>query len=262
MASRSEQKKEARARRIAAEQARAARERRQRRLRMLGGIALGAVAVVAVIVAISIAKGGSSGLQTGAKAKQTISQVQGLLSGIKQSGNTLGSAKAPVTLTYYGDLECPVCKEFTLSSFPQLISNEVRQGKVKVVYSAFETATQDPSVFATQQAAALAAGQQNRFWDYVELFYHEQGTEDSNYVNSGYLDGLAKQVPGLAVNTWQSARSSSALTAQVQGQEQSASSAGVSATPTLVFQGPKGKASPSAGVPTYAQLQQAIKQVQ
>ena len=79
-------------------------------------------------------------------------------------------------MTYYGDLECPICQDFTLSGgFPQLVSNEVRTGKVQVVYKAFQTATRDPTVFKTQQVAALAAGQQQQFWNFAELFYHEQG---------------------------------------------------------------------------------------
>jgi hypothetical protein len=31
-------------------------------------------------------------------------------------------------------------------------------------------ATQDPSTFREQQVAALAAGEQDRTWDFVELF--------------------------------------------------------------------------------------------
>ena len=70
---------------------------------------------------------------------------------------------------------------------PELVSKEVRDGKVKVVYKAFQTATPSQQTFQTQQAAALAAGEQNRFWNYVELFYHQQGQEGSGYVNDNYL---------------------------------------------------------------------------
>ena len=76
------------------------------------------------------------------------------------------------------------------------MANEVRQGKVKVVYRAFQTATPDPATFQTQQVAALAAGKQNHFWDFTELFYHQQGQEQTGYVTDGYLSGLAGQVPG------------------------------------------------------------------
>lgn len=231
-------------------------------MQMVGGVVVAAIVVVAVAIAIS--SGGSSsssGLKSGSAASSTASSVQSLLSGIPQSGATLGSPSAPVTMTYYGDLECPVCQAFTLSSFPQLVSNEVRSGKVKVVYRSFQTATRDPNVFQTQQVAALAAGQQNVFWNYAELFYHEQGQEDSGYVTETYLRGLAQQISGLNLNTWLAARSDPSLASQVQSDVQSGQAAGVQGTPTLIFKGPKGSVSPSAGVPSYSDLQQAIKQV-
>jgi protein-disulfide isomerase len=221
------------------------------------------VAVIVVVFAIS-SGGGSSGLLKPKQATQTETQIESLLAGIPQSGRTLGNPKAPITMTYFGDLECPICRDFTLTSFPQLISNEVKQGKVKVVYKSFCTATCNgpgQSVFTEQQSAAYAAGEQNKFWDFAELFYHEQGTEDTGYVNAHYLDTLAEQTPGLDLNSWQSARSASSLASQVGADENAGTAAGVTGTPTLVFQGPKGKVSPSPGVPTYAQLQQAITQV-
>lgn len=228
---------------------------------MLVGVVLGAVAVVAVAIAIS-SGGGSSGLKTGKAASQTASSVSQLLAGIPQSGPRLGNPKAPVTLTYYGDLECPICQAFTLSGgFPQLVANDVRSGKVQVVYRAFQTATRDPTVFQTQQVAALAAGMQKRFWNYVELFYHEQGQEDTGYVTESYLSGLAQQIGGLNLSRWASDRNNAALANTVQSDEQSGTAAGVSGTPTLIFQGAKGKATPSSAVPSYAQLEQVIKQV-
>ncbi|MGB0094651.1 MAG: thioredoxin domain-containing protein [Solirubrobacteraceae bacterium] len=263
MASRTKQKEQARARRLAEERARAEQTRRQRRMRMIAGIMLGAIAVVAVAIAVSSGGGGSggTGLQSGSKASATESSVNSLLSGIPQTGAVLGNPNAKVTVDYYGDLECPICRDFTLSGgWPQLVANEVRQGKVKVVYRALQTATPDAQTFQTQQVAALAAGKQAKLWNYVELFYHEQGAEGTGYVNENYLNGLAKQA-NLNLGTWQSDRQNPALLAQVQSDGQAGNSAGVQGTPTLVFQGPKGKTSPSASVPTYSDLQKAINQV-
>ncbi len=264
MASRKEQKEQARARRLAQERERTERARRDRRLRMFGGVILGVIVVVAVGIAVSSGGGSSAtaGLQKGPAASRTTTSVQSLLAGIPQSGARLGNPKAPVTMTYYGDLECPFCSEFTLTGgFPQLVANEVRQGKVQVVYRSFETATRDPSVFKTQQVAALAAGQQQRFWNFVELFYHQQGAEGSGYVTENYLEGLAKQISGLNLSSWESDRNNAALASQIASDQQTGTSAGVQGTPTLIFQGPKGKASPPSTVPDYAQLQQTIKQV-
>jgi protein-disulfide isomerase len=266
MASRTKQKEEARERRLAEERARAERQARMRRLRGIAGIVVAAVVVVVVAIAISSGGGGSSssatGLQKGGTANQTVASVNQLLAGVPQSGAVLGNPNAPVTMTYYGDLECPVCRDFTLNGgFPQLVANEVRQGKVKVEYRAFQTATRDAQTFQTQQVAALAAGEQNKFWDYAELFYNEQGQEDTGYVTNSYLTGLAQQVPGLNLSEWQSARNDQSLVSHVQSDVAAGATANVQGTPTLIFTGPKGTAQPSSAVPSYSDLQQAIKQV-
>lgn len=230
---------------------------------MLGGVILAAVAVVVVAIAISSGGGGgTNGLQTGAKSTQLVAQVTSLLTGIPQSGATLGNPKAPVTITYYGDLQCPVCQQFTLNGgFPELVAKDVRAGKVKVVYRAFQTATQNPQTFSTQQVAALAAGKQNHFWDYTELFYRQQGAESSGYVTDSFLNGLARQVPGLGISSWSTARNDQALSGQIVSDNQAARTAGVQGTPTLLFQGPKGQTTAPSGVPSYSNIQSAIKQV-
>ncbi len=235
---------------------------------MLAGVVVTAIAIVVIAIAVSSGGGSSSGgtestgLLKGGAQRSLVAQVSTLLSGIPQSGSTLGSPNAPVTMTYYGDLECPVCQAFTVQGgFPQLVQNDVRSGKVKVVYRAFQTATRSASTFQTQQVAALAAGQQQRFWQYTELFYHQQGAEDSGYVNEAYLTGLAQQVPGLVLSSWKSARGNSALSSQVASDLQAGSAAGVTGTPTLLFHGPKGDAEAPSGVPSYSDLEQTIKSV-
>jgi protein-disulfide isomerase len=265
MASRTKQKEEARARRLAEERARAERARRQQHMRMILGAVVAAVVVVVVAIVISSGGGKKGGLQTGTERNSTVTAVNSLLAGIPQSGTAIGNPNAKVTMTYYGDLKCPVCQDFTLhGGFPKLITNDVRSGKVKVVYDAFCTATcngPDPNEFPRQQAAALAAGKQNKFWQFVELFYREQGSEQDAYVTDSFLNGLARQVTGLNVAQWSAARSNPNLTAEVTSQQNTGKQIGVSGTPTLIFKGPKGQAVANAAVPTYAQLQQAIKQV-
>jgi protein-disulfide isomerase len=264
MASRTKQKEEARARRLAEERARLEHERQQRRLRMVIGVVLAAVAVIVVAIAISSNGGSKSGLQTGTKANATVSGVETLLAGIHQNGNTIGNPNAKVTVTEFGDLECPICRDFALGAENTLIAKDVRAGKVQLVYRSLETATgngPDPGVFPSQQAAALAAGEQQREWDYIELFYHEQGTEDTGYVNDTYLDGLARQISGLNFAKWNSDRASSSLTSQVTADEQAAAPKGYNSTPTLVISGPKGQAQPIVGDTDYGTLESAIQSV-
>jgi protein-disulfide isomerase len=265
MASRKAQKDAARERRLAEERARAERDRRTRRLRMVGGVTVVAVALVAVAIAISSSGSSSAKVITpdSPAAKTAQASVNSLLKGIPQQDNTLGSPTAPVTVTEYGDLECPVCKSFALGAENQLIANEVRAGKVKLVYRSLETAsgTANGSMFVPQQASALAAGEQKLGWNYIELFYHEQGDETSTYVNDNFLAGLAKQISGLDYGQWSSTRGSSSLSDQVTKDMQAAQTAGYQSTPTIVVTGPKSQAQPIVGSADYASLQSAIKSV-
>jgi protein-disulfide isomerase len=264
MASRKAQKEAARERRLVEERARAERERRARRLRMVGGVVVVAIALVAVAIAVSSSGSTIAVIKPNSPAaRKAQASVNSLLQGIPQKGDTLGSPSAPVTVTEFGDLECPVCKSFALGAENQLISNEVRAGKVKLVFRSLETAsgTANGSMFVPQQASALAAGQQKLGWNYILLFYREQGDETTTYVNDNFLAGLAKQVSGLNYGQWTSDRQSSSLSTQVTADRQAAANAGYSSTPTLVVTGPKSQTQPIVGSADYAALQSAIKSV-
>lgn len=254
--------------------------RRGRRAILGGVVAVMAVAVVGVSIVLvgsgGTASSGSTARPTpGASAQRSRAQapaarqqeqaVNALLAGIPQSGTRLGNATAPVTMYYFGDLECPVCRDFTLlGGLSQLIAKDVRAGSVRIVYRSFCTATCNgpgPQVFARQQIAAYAAGMQGRFWDYAELFYREQGQEGTGYVTEAYLDGLARQTPGLDYSLWQKDRGDPSLLAQVQADEKEANRLRLPGTPTLIMQGPRGAYEVPQTIATYAQLQQAIAHV-
>ena len=280
MASRAEQKAQARAARIELERQQAEAATRKMRLMRLAGV--GIVAVIILVAAIVISSGNNPPppVKKGSvRATATVSRVSSLLGGIPESGNnTLGNPSAPVQITEYGDLECSACDDFfdpntikTSSGITgsgiddQIITNYVRTGKASLVYRSLDTATGSgatPSIFPTQQAAALAAGLQSKGWWYIELFYQEQQPEGTPYTQT-WLDNIAQQIPGLNYAKWQSDLSgNSSLTGQVQSDQNSASQAGYSSTPTIVIKGPKGQAQAIQGVPgSFSQIANDIKSV-
>jgi protein-disulfide isomerase len=230
---RKQRREQARGERKALEQAEAARAKRRTRLTQLS-VVVAIVVVVIVGIAIATNSGKTTTVKPGTStANANVAAVSTLLNGIPQNGNVIGDPKAPVTLKYYGDLECPICKDFTLGVLPALIPKYVRTGKLKIEYHALETATREPEVFKNQQVAALAAGKQQRAWNFIELFYHEQGEESSGYVTESYLQGLASQVPGLNLATWTTARSNPALANEVTADAQAANQAGFTGTPSF-----------------------------
>jgi protein-disulfide isomerase len=231
---RKERREQARTERKAAEAA-AAQTAQRKRMLQLGGV-LGAVVVIIIVIVIATSGGGgSSGLVHGSKANSTVATVKSLIGGIPQSGNVLGNPNAPVTLQYFGDLECPICRDFTLTSLPTVIKKYVRSGKLKIEYNSLETATHEQETFRTQQVAAYAAGKQNLAWYFIELFYHEQGQEDSGYVTESYLQGLAQQVPNLNLPNWSAARGDSAYAEKVTHDAQIANAEGFNGTPSFLI---------------------------
>jgi protein-disulfide isomerase len=269
MASRAEQKAAARAVREARQAELSAAQARRMRLIWLGGIVL---AVAAVIVVIAVAVGGNGHKPVAAKTAKV--KIAALLKGIPQSasvqnGIELGNPNAPVTITEYGDLVCPVCQAFAVDTEEQLIKNEVRAGKVKIIYRADETAseTANNGEFTAGQVAALSAGLQKQGWNYILLWYEEQQDETTPYVTPAFLQGLAKQIPGLNMAKWNSQLSNPNLAGYVQvdaRQMNTLVSNGTiqqNATPTVLFKGPKGTVPALQEAAPYSDVKLAIKDV-
>lgn len=223
------------------------------------------LAFIAISIAISRGSGGAPPKPGSPQARADAAAVTRLLRGIPQSGVKLGSARAPVTVAEFADLECSVCRGFALGAERQLISHEVRSGRVKLVYRSFCTATCSGPLgeagFAGQQAAAYAAGDQDLAWYYIDLFYEEQGSEGTSYVTPRYLDGLARQVPGLDFKRWHSDAARKQLRQAVAADERAAARRGFGSTPTIVVRGPTGRTHAMAGEVSYPTLQAAIKSV-
>jgi protein-disulfide isomerase len=231
---RKQRREQARADRRALEEAQAAGASRRRRLQLLGGAA---VIVVIAVVAVLVASGGGghTGLASTTEEREVKRQVASLLGGIPQSGNALGDPTAPVTLAYFGDLECSICQKFTLETLPVIVDRWVRAGKLRIEYHSMETATREPETFKKQQVAAYAAGAQDKAWYFIETFYHEQGEEGSGYATESYIDGIARQAPGLDLARWHEARGDQKYVAEVEEDAQTANSEGFTGTPSFLI---------------------------
>jgi protein-disulfide isomerase len=219
------------------EQSRGTRQRPFAHGKRVGAIAaLAVAAILAVVVATS--SGGSQAQLASNRSTTPAQSINALLAGIPESGNALGSPTAPVTLQYFGDLECSTAQAFTLKALPSIIRKWVRSEKLRIEYRSLRTVS-EPEAFGVQQVAALAAGQQNKLWYYLEYFYHEQGREGSGYVTEGYLQALARQVPDLNLELWGDYRHDPQLAAQVAEDEQAGHAAHMHSTPSFLV-GPTG----------------------
>ncbi|HEV3071112.1 MAG TPA: thioredoxin domain-containing protein [Solirubrobacteraceae bacterium] len=214
---RKQRREQARAQRRAMEEAQKAGAQR-RRLMQLGGI-VGVVVAIIVIILVATSGGGAHKLkktETGS-ALPHATEVQARFAGIPQKGIELGSPTAPVTLQEFADLQCPFCRQYTTSVFPVLVSKYVRTGKLRMEFHNFDIIGPD-SIKASKMAEA--AGQQNLLWNYADLFYNNQQTENSGYVTDEFLTQIAGGVKGLNVQKALSERFSPAVEGKVNNDNQ------------------------------------------
>ncbi|HEX6456823.1 MAG TPA: thioredoxin domain-containing protein [Solirubrobacterales bacterium] len=159
------------------------------------------VVAVAVIVATSGGPSVAASKSFSAGEKSAIRRTEKLLAGIPQRGAALGDPKAPVTLQFFGDLQCVDSRWVMLGALPFLIRHWVRGGDLRIVYRSTETDTHDAPEFREQQGAAMAAGRQGKMWTFVDLFYREQQPEFTHYADDAYLEGIAEQT-GVDMRHW------------------------------------------------------------
>jgi protein-disulfide isomerase len=230
------------------------RQDRRKRLLQIGSAAI-FIAVVVVAVLIVISSNESSGGDTNLEEVQA---VKNGLAGIQQSGLVLGDPRATVTLYEYGDLQCPVCKSFSEQIVPELIESQVRTGEAKLEFRNFTIISQE-SIPAG--AAAVAAGKQGRGWDYIELFYRNQGKEASGYVTDEFLKEVARGAGVPNIGQWEKDRESKQVVKEVEDTTAEAQRLGFTGTPSFAVEGPGTKGKETLGTPGEAGLlEEAIEE--
>ncbi|MFL5935500.1 MAG: DsbA family protein [Gaiellaceae bacterium] len=209
---------------------------------MLIGAGVVALLVVLAIVLAVVLTGGSDSSSSGNAAKlPDAADVQQLLAGIPQSGNVLGKPSAPVTVIQYVDLQCPFCRQFETEAMPTILTNYVRKGKAKIESRIIAFIGPDSQ---TGREAALAAGQQNKLFNFTQLMYDNQGTENTGWLNDDVIESAAASIPGLDASRLQSDRGSDSVKSQMDTFDAQAKAAHVNSTPTIYVVHKGGKPQP------------------
>lgn len=145
----------------------------------IGGLVGLAIALVIAVVVVTSGGDKPSSEGTGPTVVAGVEETKALLDGIPQAGFALGDPKAPVTLLEYVDLQCPFCKLHQLDAQPTLIKELVRTGQAQISFV--------PLAFLGQQSVEarnvfLRFVLRNQGWEFANLFYWNQGDENSGYV--------------------------------------------------------------------------------
>jgi protein-disulfide isomerase len=227
-----------------------------------GGVIV--LVVVAIVLAVVFTGGNGSSSSSNVPAVGSLdnalpgaAEVNDDLKGIPQQGMTLGSAKAPVTLTEYVDLQCPICREFESVVMPDVIQKYVKTGKVRVDTRVLKFIGPDSE---KARKAMLAAAKQNKAYNFALVLYANQGTENTGWLTDDFLNQIAASVPGLRVQELRSEMNSSSVAKQGTEMDKQGETDKVPGTPTLYVgkTGTKGTVVAIANADDEATLTKAI----
>jgi protein-disulfide isomerase len=104
----------------------------------------------------------------------------------------LGSKDAQVVVFEFSDFECPFCARFSGDVLPNLKTEYVDTGKVRIAFRHLPLRAIHRYAVPAAQASVCAANQ-GRFWDYHDrLFQHQDALTQSDLVDHATALGLDK----------------------------------------------------------------------
>jgi protein-disulfide isomerase len=129
-----------------------------------------------------------------------ISDAQGLFGGVPQEGDRLGSDDAPVTVQVFNDMQCADCRDDFLSTIPALTERYARPGDVKLLYRHYSNSI-NPEQLGFY--GAEAAADQGYGWQYIYLFFRNQGEAERFGIDQEFLASIAGGVEELEIEEWE-----------------------------------------------------------
>jgi protein-disulfide isomerase len=189
---------------------------------------VGAVIVAAVAVGVLVQRSRSATEQ--AKVTRPASAVG------PNGGVLVGDKNAPVTITEFGDFQCPVCGELHQLWEPTL-EQLIQQGKVKFEFVGLEFLDQGTTESLRSAAAAVCAADAGKFIDYYNALYTGQSrTENSGFLTNEQLQKFGDSV-GITDPAFTRCVSSGRFTGWVTKNTDTTSQKGITGTPTVLVNG-------------------------
>ncbi len=151
---------------------------------------------------------------------------------LSSSGWVTGNPASKVTVTEFGDFQCPACLAFE----PTMRQIRSIYGKtVKIVFKQFPLKQVHPNAMAAA-IAAEAAGQQGKFWQFHDLLYDNQNTWAPLADPSSEFIKYAKSLK-LNMGKFTKALQDKTLADRINAQEDEGARVGVNSTPTIFING-------------------------
>lgn len=145
---------------------------------------------------------------------------------------TDGSATAPVWVIVVSDFQCPYCKQWHDQTYPALLNEFVKTGKVRVAYVNYPLSMHAQAWPSAE--AAMCAGAQGKFWQMHDAIFDTQEKWASSRTPAAVFDSLARAT-GVDMRRWSQCMSSGTTKPLIRADQQRAAAAGVRSTPTILI---------------------------
>ncbi len=156
----------------------------------------------------------------------------------------LGQADAPATLVVVEDFKCPACRAFEQGVMPQLVSQYVDSGQLKVASLTWPFLARarnlptDDSLLAAEAAWCVYDQLGNAGYDdFKKVLFGNQEDETTVWATKDKLRALASGLEKLDQPGFATCLNSDAARAQVQAQQKQITAAGVTSTPSVFVNG-------------------------
>lgn len=168
---------------------------------------------------------------------------------LSNAGWLTGNPTSKVTLTEFGDFQCPACKAFE----PIMQKMRAEYGrKVKIVFKHFPLKSAHPNALIAAKASE-AAGAQGKFWEFHDILYENQDLWVQETDPTGKFIEYAKKLQ-LDVEKFKLDLKNKSFEDKINAQQDEGIQVGVQGTPSVYVNGT------SLGVPSgFDQLKKEIE---
>jgi len=206
----------------------------QGRLHQLVAVAGAVIAAAVLMLAFTSCGGGGSDESKEIKLKG-VAAVNKFLAGYPQTAAVIGDPQAPVETVEYADLQCVACKRYAEHSLRPVLETQVKQGSTRIDFRFMVTVGEESNPAG---AAAYAASLQGRGWNFIEIFYRNQGKANSGYAaDDDFLEAIAEAAGVKDLDKWNTDRANS--TEWVEENTEEGHNEGFRRAPSFTVRGPK-----------------------
>ena len=153
------------------------------------------------------------------------------------NGNTMGDPNAPVVMEEFSDFGCSHCANFAFGNIEQIEEEYITTGQVYYISRSAGNLLNNPNTQLAAEAAYCAADQ-DKYWEYSDLIFANQGLlfyGGVSYIDN-YLNAFADTL-NLDMNTFEDCLNNGKYEERVVTDGNDARIAGINSTPSFLING-------------------------